>query len=37
VRTGSGIIRDLHDRMVVNRQGKPAPEDDAMLWLAANI
>jgi hypothetical protein len=37
VRTGSGIIRDLHDRMVVNRQGKPAPEDDAMLWIAANI
>ncbi len=37
VKTGSGIIRDLHDRMVVNRVRHPAKEDEAMLWLAANI
>jgi uncharacterized membrane protein YeiH len=37
VKTGSGIIRDLHCRMVTNRVGHHASEDEAMLWLAANI
>ncbi len=36
-RTGSRIITRLHMRMVTNRVAKAAPEDDAMLWLAANI
>jgi len=37
VKTGSSIIRDLHGRMVVNRVKPQAAEDDAFLWLAANI
>ncbi len=37
VKTGSSIIRDLHGRMVVNRVKLPPPEDEALLWLAANI
>ncbi|WP_235976603.1 DUF6356 family protein [Sandaracinobacteroides hominis] len=40
-KTGSTIIRRLHDRMVVNRVAQhPAQKtesEDAMLWLAANI
>lgn len=39
-KTGSGIIRQLHDKMVTNRVAKPAeglPEEDALLWIAANI
>lgn len=39
-KTGSGIIRQLHDRMVTNRKATPAQtpeEDDALLWIAANI
>jgi len=43
-KTGSGIIRDLHGRMVTNRVTK-MPEDaggktdidEAMKWMAANI
>ena len=40
--TGSTIIRELHGRMVTNRIAKPndraqAMEDDALLWIAANI
>jgi hypothetical protein len=37
-RTGSTIIRDLHDRMVINRHTRPAgADDDALLWIASNI
>jgi hypothetical protein len=36
-RTGSRIITQLHMRMVTNRVVKPAPEQDALLWIAANI
>jgi len=36
-KTGSSIIRHLHDRMVTNRSPATPAEDDAMLWLAANI
>jgi hypothetical protein len=44
-KTGSGIIRDLHGRMVTNRVvtsrvgSAPATSetDEAMLWIAANI
>ena len=36
-RTGSRIITDLHDRMVLNRRRAPAAEDDALIWIAANI
>lgn len=39
-KTGSTIIRQLHDRMVTNRvvKGEVAtPEDDALIWIAANI
>lgn len=35
-KTGSGIIRDLHGRMVVNRRTKPE-ESDALIWIASNI
>lgn len=40
--TGSTIIRQLHGRMVTNRAVKADPwakagEDDALLWIAANI
>jgi hypothetical protein len=35
-RTGSRIIRDLHARMVTNRRTRPE-EEDALLWIAANI
>ncbi len=35
-KTGSTIIRQLHSRMVTNRVVKTA-EDDALLWIAANI
>jgi hypothetical protein len=36
-RTGSRIITQLHGRMVTNRLRNPAPQDDALLWIAANI
>jgi hypothetical protein len=37
-RTGSRIITQLHGRMVTNRVAKPAaPQDDALIWIAANI
>ena len=36
-RTGSRIITNLHRRMVTNRVTQPAPADDAMIWIAANI
>jgi hypothetical protein len=37
-RTGSNLIRELHARMVTNRLRKsPAAEEDALLWMAANI
>lgn len=36
-KTGSSIIRDLHGRMVTNRVRHQATNDEAMLWLAANI
>lgn len=36
-KTGSTIIRRLHDRMVVNRVAQKSETEDAMLWLAANI
>jgi hypothetical protein len=36
-RTGSRIITQLHMRMVTDRVVKPAPEQDALLWIAANI
>lgn len=43
-RTGSTLIRQLHARMVTNRVASRAPddviaarEDDALLWIAANI
>lgn len=43
-KTGSGIIRDLHGRMVMSRIGNApsAPSeresgDEAMIWMAANI
>jgi hypothetical protein len=36
-RTGSKIIAQLHGRMVTNRLRKPASEEDALNWLAANI
>ena len=35
-KTGSTIIRQLHARMGAGRVVK-APEDDALLWIAANI
>lgn len=35
-KTGSTIIRQLHARMVTNRVVNTS-EDDAMLWIAANI
>ena len=35
-KTGSTIIRQLHARMVTNRVAH-TQEDDAMLWIAANI
>jgi hypothetical protein len=36
-RTGSRIITQLHSRMVSNRVVKQAPQDDPLLWIAANI
>jgi hypothetical protein len=36
-RTGSRIITQLHNRMVSNRVVKQAPQDDPLLWIAANI
>ncbi len=36
-RTGSRIITRLHVRMVTNRVAQPAPQDDALIWIAANI
>lgn len=39
-KTGSTIIRQLHDKMVTNRKAKPAQapeEEDALIWIAANI
>lgn len=37
-RTGSTLIRELHGRMVTHRvRSDSAAEDDAMLWMAANI
>lgn len=39
-RTGSTIIRDLHQRMVTHRAAPRAAapaEDAAMVWIAANI
>lgn len=36
-RTGSGIIRDLHARMVANRRRHAAPSSDPKLWIAADI
>lgn len=36
-KTGSSIIRELHGRMVTHRSHAKATDDDAMLWLAANI
>ena len=36
-KTGSTIIRQLHSRMVTNRVVHNAEDEDAMLWLAANI
>jgi hypothetical protein len=40
-RTGSRIITRLHTRMVTNRVNSsitgPAPQEDALLWIAANI
>ena len=35
-KTGSTIIRQLHGRMVTNRVVNSS-DDDAMLWIAANI
>lgn len=34
-KTGSTIIRNLHNRMVTNRV--QPQEDDALLWIASNI
>jgi hypothetical protein len=37
-RTGSTLIRELHGRMVTHRvRTDGTAEDDAMLWMAANI
>ncbi|MFN7400496.1 MAG: DUF6356 family protein [Sandaracinobacter sp.] len=37
-RTGSRIMTRLYARMVTNRVTKPAgTEDDALIWIAANI
>ena len=36
-RTGSRIITSLHGRMVTNRVTSPATQEDAFIWMAANI
>ncbi|MCG2840167.1 DUF6356 family protein [Sandaracinobacter sp. RS1-74] len=39
-KTGSNLIRQLHGRMVTNRVVKPAPaapEEEGLIWMAANI
>ncbi len=39
-KTGSTIIRNLHDRMVTSRVAHAparASDDDALIWIAANI
>lgn len=36
-RTGSRIIRELHGRMVINRAAAAPADDDAFVWMAANI
>ena len=37
VKTGSTLIQQLHNRMVTNRVVQTEQEEDAMIWLAANI
>lgn len=36
-RTGSRTITSLYGRMVTNRVAAPAKEEDAFIWMAANI
>jgi hypothetical protein len=36
-KTGSGIIRELHGRMVTNRVAHAPGDEDALLWIASNI